>query len=252
MAETLADDISLDDRRRVVSAGIRRGRESNIADMRAVAELGAKNITSMVIATRGERLVLTCSVFSVSDGRPDGFHVEMLRMLEINAENQIATCVMFDVDDIDAAFAELDARYVAGEAAAQADTWSVVVQAYAAVNLGELPPTAADYVSIDRRRLAVEEPGDFTANLDAVRNLTPDLKSYAEAVHRLSNRGAVLTHISHGTSRDGLEAEWRLVEFISIEGDRLTRCEIFDEADLDVALARFDELHMQTPKPRDS
>ena len=32
---------------------------------------------------------------------------------------------MFDLDDFDAAIAELDARYLAGEAAAHAHTWSV-------------------------------------------------------------------------------------------------------------------------------
>ena len=33
---------------------------------------------------------------------------------------------MFDPDDFDAAFAELDARYLAGEAAEHSHTWSVV------------------------------------------------------------------------------------------------------------------------------
>ena len=46
---------------------------------------------------------------------------------------------MFDPDDIDAAFEELDARYLAGEAAAYAHTWSVITEAYAALNRRELP-----------------------------------------------------------------------------------------------------------------
>ena len=48
---------------------------------------------------------------------------------------------MFDPDDIDAAFAELDARYLAGEAAAYADTWSVIAQAFAAINRQRTAPT---------------------------------------------------------------------------------------------------------------
>ena len=36
---------------------------------------------------------------------------------------------MFDLDDFDAAIAELDARYLAGEAAAHAHTWSVITVA---------------------------------------------------------------------------------------------------------------------------
>ena len=33
-----------------------------------------------------------------------------------------------------------------------------------------------------------------------------------------------------------------MVEIFTVEGDRIKRCEIFDEEDLEVALARFDEL----------
>ena len=58
---------------------------------------------------------------------------------------------MFDVDDFDAAIAELDARYLAGEAAAHAPTWSVISGSYAAINRHELPLTTPDLVSIDHR-----------------------------------------------------------------------------------------------------
>ena len=36
---------------------------------------------------------------------------------EINADGRLTAAVIFDVDDIAAAFEELDARYLAGEAA---------------------------------------------------------------------------------------------------------------------------------------
>ena len=76
----------------------------------------------------------------------------MLGIVEINADNRMAAGVVFDLDDIDAAFEELDARYLAGEAAAHSHTWSVVAQAYAAVNRRELPATTPDWVNIDHRR----------------------------------------------------------------------------------------------------
>ena len=41
----------------------------------------------------------------------------MLNIVEIDADERIAAVVAFDPDDFDAAFAELDARYLAGEAA---------------------------------------------------------------------------------------------------------------------------------------
>ena len=61
-------------------------------------------------------------------------------------------------------------------------------------------------------------------------------------MHRLTDRGAVITHAATATSRDGFEAEWRMIDVFTVEGDLFNRCEIFDEADLDAALARFDEL----------
>ena len=36
--------------------------------------------------------------------------------------------------------------------------------------------------------------------------------------------------------------------FLMVDGDLISRCEIFDEADLDAALARFDELQPQAPR----
>ena len=47
--------------------------------------------------------------------------------------------VSFDLDNIDAAIAELDARYLAGEAAAHAHTWLVITRAYAAIQPARAP-----------------------------------------------------------------------------------------------------------------
>ena len=42
MAEMLADNLFTDDRRRVVGAGVRHGRDAHIADLRAIADLGTR------------------------------------------------------------------------------------------------------------------------------------------------------------------------------------------------------------------
>ena len=39
-----------------------------------------------------------------------------------------------------------------------------------------------------------------------------------------------------------------MVEMFMVTGDLISRSEIFDEADLDAALARFDELQPQAPR----
>ena len=244
--ELLADDISTDDRRRVVNAGNQHGPDAYIANLRALADLGVAQFALAAIATRGERLSLSRARMSGRDQRPDAFHTEALSMLEVDTDNRMAALVVFDLDDIDAAFAELDARYLAGEAVAYAHTWSVVAEAYAAFNRHELPAT--DWATIDRRRATPFESSTMTEILRAIWDLTPDLKIHIEAVHRLDSFGAVITHTASGSSPEGFDAEWRAIDTLTVEGDRITGCEIFDEADLDAALARFDELQPQAPR----
>ncbi len=88
----------------------------------------------------------------------------------------------------------------------------------------------------------------MTETLGAIWDLTPDLIIRIEAVHRLSSPGAVVSHVQHGTSPEGFDAEWRMIQVLTVDGDRINHREIFDEADLDAALARFDELSPQTPR----
>ncbi len=248
MAELLTADTSVDDHRRVVNAEIRRGRDVEIANMRAFADIGAKRSTARVIATRGERLVLCRTCISDEDHQAGGFRIEMLIIVETSADKRILARVAYDADDIDAAFAELDSRYIAGEAAAHAHTWSVITRAYSAANHNELPARTPDWVNVDHRRGRAFGPGELEAYMHATWDVISDTKIYIESVHRLSNLGAVVTHAVRGTSRDGFDAEWREVSLSMVDGDRFNRTELFDETDLDVALARFDELHPQAPQ----
>ncbi|WP_419866299.1 BTAD domain-containing putative transcriptional regulator [Mycobacterium scrofulaceum] len=242
----LADDVANDDRRRTVNAGIRRGRDSDVANMRSLTEIGVTHVTSTIIATRGERLLLRRTRFSLDEG-PEDFNVELLCIVELDAENRIATRILFDPDELDAAFEELDGRYLAGEAADEGHTWSLMVQTYAGLNRREMPATTPDFVSIDHRRGITFEPGNIVPYVQATWDVAPDLKMRIEMVHRLTNAGAVITHTGYGTSQDGFDAEWREVVFFTFREDRVDRCEMFDDVDVDAALARFEELNRPTP-----
>lgn len=112
------------------------------------------------------------------------------------------------------------------------------------MNRHELPATTHGWVNIDRRRGIAFAPGDAAAYLRASQD--PRGSVYVEAVHRLSRLGAVFTWAGHGTSPEGFEAEWRGINVLTVEGDLIDHCEIFDEADIDAALARFDELDRPT------
>ena len=192
MSQAVAQNMIDDDRRRTVNGGIRRGRDIQIANGQAVAETGADKMTSTVIAIRGERLALCRSSFFGRDQQPGTFRIEFLSVVEIDVDEQVVAHVAFDLDDIDAAFEELDARYLAGEAAAYAHTWSVIAQAYAALNRRELPPLTPDCVNIDHRRAAMAiAPGDLIAYIRCRAGTRRSVRPRIEAVHRLTDLGAV-------------------------------------------------------------
>ena len=135
----MTDDFFNEDRRRVVNAGVRSGRGAQMADMRTVADLWTTNLTPSVIATRGELLALMHLRFWDHNQGPEAFVSEALFVIESDSEGRATALISFDMNDIDTAIAELDARYLAGEAAAHARTWSVIAELYAAFNRQQPP-----------------------------------------------------------------------------------------------------------------
>lgn len=77
--------------------------------------------------------------------------------------------------------------------------------------------------------------------------MSPNLTGHIETVHRLNELGAVITHATYGSSHDGFDAEWRQVMLFTVNGDAVSRGEMYDETDLDAALTRFHELTQQPP-----
>ena len=171
----------------------------------------------------------------------------MLAVVHADDDEAICRSVLFDPDDIDAAFEELDARYLAGEATAHTDTWSDVVRVCTAFNRREIPAATTDWVNIDHRRGTAFAPGELTKYLFATWDLSPTAALYIEEVHRLTDLGAVVTLAAHATSRDGFAAEWRVINLFTFEGHLLSRVEVFDESDVGVAIATFDELSAPAP-----
>ena len=117
-------------------------------------------------------------------------------------DNRILARVVFDTDDIDAAFAELDARYIAGEAASYRETWSVI-----AAGLRRAQPVRGPAVGTGLREHRSPVTGGAFEAADSGRkpprwwDLTRDSRAYVEVVHRLSGLGAVVTHAARGTRK---------------------------------------------------
>ena len=233
----------------MVNAGIRQDRDAEIHDFRSAADLGVTSATSDVIATRGERLasssVRDCRAAMRNPGRSTSITASRDR-------RQPPDCgqggVFFDPCRLDAAFAELDARYIAGEAAAYAGAWSVIADVFVAHNRREIAATTPDAVSIDHRRGAAFAPGEGFEYIRAGWDLGQNLNIYIEIAHRVNDLGAVFTWAGHGTSHEGFDAEWRGVTLMTVDGERVSRMEVFDEADLDAALVKFDQLSWPAPR----
>ena len=172
-----------------------------------------------------------------------------LAVTEVDDEGLLHDNVSFDIDDIAAAFAELDARYLDGEAAAYARTWSVVAGTYATLNSRQMPARTPDCVMVDRRSSITYE-GDAAQFLNATWEMAPDITFRIEAVHHLNALGAVIGFTSSGTSEKGFTAQWRALNVLTIEGDLISRGEVFDEDDLEAAartIRRAQPTDLRTP-----
>ena len=90
---------------------------------------------------------------------------------------------------------------------------------YAAINRHEMPLTTPDCVNIDRRRETAMGVGDLIAYIGAGPDRDQDNKAYVEAVHRLTDLGAVVTYAAHETSQEGFDAEWRGIAVLTVDGD---------------------------------
>jgi hypothetical protein len=244
LALTAADG-RVEDRRkglRHLAVGMKRQKA-----MRAFLDVpGSWRLVVDPIAIRGTRLSLTRIHCHDTEEPDQPVTIEILGVVEVDEDGLVRDAVSFDPDDVDAAFEELDARYLAGEAAPYARTWSVMTRTCAVFNRGELPATTPDSVFVDHRPVLAVDAVDLPSYLRAMWDVTPNIRVDIEAVHRLSELGAVLTHAVNETSPEGFNAEWRGILVYTLEADMVNRCEVFDETDLDAALARFDELDRPT------
>jgi hypothetical protein len=75
--------------------------------VRSYRDVGYTRAEHRPIATRGDRLVLE-RILRSGDA---AFEAEHVTLYELDDQSQIGSIVIFDVEDLDAAFEELDARY---------------------------------------------------------------------------------------------------------------------------------------------
>ena len=118
-------------------------------------------LTGHDIAVRGERLALARVTVGTADVSPGAPHDEFLHVYGIDEEGRISLQIWFDLEDMDAAIAELDAAHARFEdeqlqARRLDNVASQTVERYmahfAARDWDALAMVLADDISIDDRR----------------------------------------------------------------------------------------------------
>ncbi len=157
--------------------------------------------------------------------------------------------VIFDPDDLDDAFAELTARWIASGEVAYPELIEAVDRINATINRHDWDAVAtyfdgADYVN--HRQVAHAVDGtidDWLSSLQTTGSLVPNLRVELAEVLARSAIGIVGRMSLKGTSTDGAAIEIPFVVLILLHGERVTRLEAFDEDQRDLALARLQEFN---------
>ncbi len=253
----LSPALRFDDRRRMMRLAI--GYADFVAQFRMLFDQPASRWHETLVATRGERLCLTRASFEAEvagGGAPLAFD-EHLSLTEVDDDGRWIACTTFDLDDLDAASGELDARFEAGEGAAY-PAHAVIMRAFvAAVASRDWDPVVAlcapTFVEYDHRGLAVlgttRGGAAWAQNFRTLTELAPDTV-YRVDHFRSAARGFCSAGTWHGT-RDGGRYEIALIAVIELDaGGRMVRADIYDEAQSPQALARFAELAADTAAPQ--
>src|SRR5205085_6218104 len=138
--------------------------------------------------------------------------------------------------DLDAAYAELDARFAAGEAAGCARAWAAPCAVAAAWNARDFDAIIAivtpGYVGQDHRRLQwgsmLSDPAVWIRSLQLMVDMVPDFRCRIDRVVCLAERSALVEAVEKGT-RDGgaFETRYFWVTAVDAEG-RIPRFDLYD------------------------
>jgi hypothetical protein len=202
-------------------------------------------VDAELMATRGERLALFQMVSHFSDEGVGPSELEALLLLEINEGDEIQSIVRFDSDDLDAAYDEIEARFLDAEGEAVRAALHDFTTARDRGDWDALAAACAPHVVAHDHRLAgygtLRGPAEMVAAQRAMIELAPDARTRTHHV-RVAPRAMFTDTVWFGT-RDGgvFESPVLTVNELDPQGRHL-RIDVYDPDHRDAALAQFDEL----------
>jgi hypothetical protein len=246
IAAEFAQGYRYEDRRAMVQLTL--DREQWFEFSRPLFDMSSSRLATEALATRGDRLVLNRTLVEVADDSIGPSAIDSLLVVELDAAGKRLAHVRFDPDALDAATAELDARYAAGEAAAfprVTETMRAFRNAFARRDWAALAARMAPDVVVHDHRLlgweTVRGADAYAETLHSLVDLAPDTRLRLDHAE-MSQRGLLWIGAWVGTREGGaFETPWITVSEHDARGIVL-RFDQYDLAQLDAARARFAEL----------
>ena len=158
LADTVADNYSGIDHRRVVSAENRHGRDAVVKDLQAAADVGFTISMVSAMAIRGERLVLARVRASGRD--PEGIQNDALNVVEIDADERIMAAVTFDLETSTPPSRNSTPDTLPAKPPPTRTRGRSIAGTFASINRQELPALTPNWTTIDHRRVTAFAPGD--------------------------------------------------------------------------------------------
>ncbi|MBA3765367.1 MAG: hypothetical protein H0X05_07645, partial [Actinobacteria bacterium] len=253
LVNTWAADAQIVDRRpfaQFTAVGV----DEFMAVSRSILEGGVREINHLPIAIRGERLVLSETHFAGM--RRDGARNETvaLSLDEFDESGRRMRLTLFERNQLEEAFAELEARYGAGEGAGHPSI-ALADRALGLWRAGEWGALRArfhdDAAVVDHRTVGwgSVDADAFVARSAAFSELTTKTALYATSLVRIHSTAVLATMWGTGTNPDGVDIERSFVMIMTFDGERISRLETFEVDDLDAAVRHFEDVTKQPDGP---
>jgi tetratricopeptide (TPR) repeat protein/ketosteroid isomerase-like protein len=235
----------IDDRRPIMRLRTE-GRDAVVSYARSVMQAGVTAIQATTIATRGRRLALRHESHRGRQGE-----TEVVFLCEFAADGPYLGGCVFDADDLDAAFDELDTRYLAGDGMPHAQTlrpWFEFLAAYNRQDWAQCRGLLADAFAVADHRPtpnlygAINGPDDFIRTLKTGFELSTERCARTLTIPAVDDGAAVFQLRTTASTRDGADTELAFHVAYTALGGRMTRLEFFADNQLNAAVGRFHEL----------
>ena len=200
------------------------------------------------VATRGDRLALVRALNAFRTDLVGPSEIEWLSIVEVNEAGQRTLGILFDPDDLDTAYAELDARYHAGEAAPYPNVAAGMREfsrAFAARDWDALAARCAPDLAVHDHRLlgweTLHGPAAYVRALRALVDLAPDTALRLDHVE-MREQGYLVVTVWSGSCDGGAFEEPSLMVAELDDAGRIRRFDAYDLERQGAARARFAEV----------